>query len=369
MSFPAYRKNPVSVYLTAENRCNLKCKSCAIWEDMAEEDDKGHPRLTEEEMYTLIDQIDSWGDVRHVAFDTIGEPYLDKAFTKYVARVVSKGMSTSTVTNGTAMNEKRARETLESGLGYMSFSIDSPVAEIHDRVRGLKGGFDKTVRSIKLIQRLKKSYKLETGRDGPQLMVITVVSRDTFREIDQMAELVRDLGVPMLRLVYAATVDDDVKANLEAQSVADANTHRFWLPTDDLHIDEEDKGLLMEKLGYLACKCNNYGIQLVLAINAANVLRPCPVLFEQTFVDKFGNVYPCPMMTDTHLGNVRETPLDEIWNSTEYNKLRELLFKRNNGQIDLQICDRCCTFSKIATRPARKPGDTDFPPITIEYTA
>ncbi|MFQ5610215.1 MAG: radical SAM/SPASM domain-containing protein, partial [Woeseiaceae bacterium] len=322
---------------------------------MADTDDKGQPRLSADEMFPLIDQINAWGDVQHIAFDTIGEPFLDKSFTDYVAHANRLGLSTSTVTNGTAMTEARALEVLKSGLRYMSFSIDSPIAAIHDEIRGLKGGFDKTVRTIRLMQRLKSARRAETGKDEPVLMVICVVSRDNFREIDLMAELVRDLGVPRLRLVYAATVDEDVKSNLEKHSGADANAHRFWLPTDDLHIDEEDKSLLLEKLGLLACKCNNYQIGLDLAINAANITRPCPVLWQQTFVDKFGNVYPCPMMTDTHLGNVRETPLEEIWNSDEYNELRKLLHRRNTGEVELQICDRCCTFSRIATRPSDKP--------------
>ena len=83
------------------------------------------------------------------------------------------------------MSEARALETVKSGLGAMSFSIDSPIAEIHDEIRGLKGGFDKTVRSIERIQKLKAAYKADTGKDGPTLMIINVVSRDTFREVDQ----------------------------------------------------------------------------------------------------------------------------------------------------------------------------------------
>jgi len=50
-------EKPWVVFVTAENRCNLKCKSCAIWEDMAETDDNGEPRLAEDEMFRLIDKV------------------------------------------------------------------------------------------------------------------------------------------------------------------------------------------------------------------------------------------------------------------------------------------------------------------------
>ena len=56
------------------------------------------------------------------------------------------------------------------------------------------------------------------------------------------------------------------------------------------------------------------------------------------------------MMTDTNLGNVRHKSLDEIWNSDEYARLRDLLYRRNSGEVDLEICERCCTFSRIVTR-------------------
>jgi len=343
--------NPPVVYLTAENRCNLKCKSCAIWEDMADTDASGEPRLVAEEIHKLIDDVKSWGGVEHIAFDTIGEPFLDKSFEDYVAHATSLGLGTSTVTNGMPLTESRAREVLKSGLQYIAFSIDSPVADIHDKIRGQHGAFEKTVRAIELLQRLKTANHRQTGQQHPAVMIICVVSRDNFRELDQMADLVRNLGVPRLRVVYAATVDTGVSKNLERHTTARANAHRFELRSEDLHIDEADKSLLFEKLGLLACKCANFNIHLDLAINAANIRRPCPVMWRSTFVDKFGNVYPCPMMTDTHLGNVRHKPLSEIWNSEDYARLRALLYRRNTGQVELDVCERCCTFSRIVTRP------------------
>jgi radical SAM protein with 4Fe4S-binding SPASM domain len=350
---------PQAVYLTAENRCNLKCKSCAIWEDMADTDDKGEPRLDESEYYPLIDRIKAWGGVKHVAFDTIGEPFLDKSFEDYIAHATRQGFATTTVTNGMAITESRALKVIQSGIRGMAFSIDSPIEAVHDEIRGQKGGWAKTIRGIKLMQRMQSAHLASTGNKGPGIMVICVVSRHNFRQLDQMAELVRDLGVGRLRLVYAATVDDDVAANLASESAdAKSNTHRFGLPTEDLHIDEEDMNLLMEQLGLLACKCNNYNINLDLAINAANIRRPCPILWQMTFVDKFGNVYPCPMMTDTKLGNIRHQSLDEIWNSDEYNKLRHLLDRRNKGEVDLEICESCCTFSRIRTRPKKTAEQT-----------
>ena len=318
---------------------------------MAETDAQGEPRLDATEIHTLLDQIKAWGGVQHVAFDTIGEPFLDNSFESYVGHATSLGFGTSTVTNGMPLVERRVDAVLKSGLQYIGFSIDSPVPAIHDRIRGLDGAFEKTVRAIRLLQEMKKSRHGEDEQTDPAIMIICVVSRENFREIDQMAELVRDLGVVRLRMVYAATVDSGVAENLKQHSSAKANAHRFELRSEDLHIDAADKGLLFEKLGLLACKCANYRIGLDLAINAANIQRPCPILWTSTFVDKFGNVYPCPMMTDTRLGNIRHQSLDEIWQSDAYAKLRDLLHRRNNGEVTLDICERCCTFSRVVTRP------------------
>ena len=64
-----------------------------------------------------------------------GEPHLNKSMWKMVRYAKSSGIKdVSTLSNGESMTEKDLYEVVESGLDWISFSVDG-MKESYDRIR------------------------------------------------------------------------------------------------------------------------------------------------------------------------------------------------------------------------------------------
>ncbi|MCM8774309.1 MAG: radical SAM protein [Candidatus Omnitrophica bacterium] len=336
---------PRVVFLTVTDECNLRCKMCGVWmrKKIRDKDDNKH--LEYREFINILNEIKWWGGVQYIAFDTIGEPFLNPSFIKLVRYANKLGFKTNTVTNGTLINESLAKDIIFSGLNSLLVSLDGPTAAIHDKIRGVRGSFDKVIKSIYYIHRLQKRYRI----DSPAIGVMSVISKKNIDYIDVMADLLKKIGVNYIRFVYVSLVDRTVVKDIYLKVGRNiVNTKRFELSFPDLYIKEDQSIKLIKKIVCLEEKCRAYGIRLNFSLNIKGYHQECNMLWNSIFLDVFGNVYPCPMMdTGDWLGNVRYQLLDDIWNSQSYYILRQLIYKRNKKNIDIELCKRCCLFSEI----------------------
>jgi hypothetical protein len=62
------------------------------------------------------------------------------------------------------------------------------------------------------------------------------------------------------------------------------------------------------------------------------------------YIKQNGDVYPCCqsyMLDGQPVGRIGESPLEEIWNAAEMQRMRSLHVAGRGG--DIEICARCCT--------------------------
>jgi radical SAM protein with 4Fe4S-binding SPASM domain len=72
------------------------------------------------------------------------------------------------------------------GLSRWGFSLDGPTPEIHDHFRGTPGSFELTLEKIKYLNELEMP-----------LQINTVISRYNYDHLEQMAELIKELKAVM----------------------------------------------------------------------------------------------------------------------------------------------------------------------------
>jgi len=163
-------------YLT--DWCNAKCTFCNIWENPAY-----RPSPLNRVAWDLSD-LKRLG-VRMVDF-TGGEPLLRREAPSIFRIAQETGLRWGFTNNGT-MFERRWDEMQDLRPFMVSFSLDSPVPEEHERNRGLPGNFEQVRRSIAMAR-----------EGGWPVNVIFTVTPSSYPRIDEMLELGRKWDCPVL---------------------------------------------------------------------------------------------------------------------------------------------------------------------------
>jgi len=158
--------------------CNLACAHCRA----AAIDEPDPKQLTTAEGFTLIDQIASMGpDI--ILILTGGEPLLRPDIFDLAKRGAEKGLRVVMAPNGTLVTADAARRIRESGIERISISIDGATAAEHDRLRGVKGAFDRAVAGI------------EHARGaGLEVQINTTITRHNLSQLDAIQSLAVSLG-------------------------------------------------------------------------------------------------------------------------------------------------------------------------------
>jgi MoaA/NifB/PqqE/SkfB family radical SAM enzyme len=134
-------------YLTY--RCNDSCEFCKTWQDETLQDT---PEIGVDEIKKLLGELKELG-VAYVDF-TGGEPLLRDDVAEILKEAKEKKLHTSLTTN-CLLYPERAKEITQY-VDRLIFSLDSPVPEDHDRIRG-EACFDSLIRSIPIAKSLGKS--------------------------------------------------------------------------------------------------------------------------------------------------------------------------------------------------------------------
>ena len=178
---------PTNVYIPVTNRCNLKCWMCDV---------VMVPRpvleLGLDEIRQVLDEVKSWGG-NQIVLLTGGEPFLRKDIFDILHHSVSLGLRTEMVTNGTLIDERTARQVMDSGLHMIAVSLDSVTPRIHNATRGVKGAFDGAVQGIRNLVKAKKDSGSEIW-----IEIWTTITNLNVEELSEIAFFAHGLGIDYL---------------------------------------------------------------------------------------------------------------------------------------------------------------------------
>jgi radical SAM protein with 4Fe4S-binding SPASM domain len=157
--------------------CNLKCKHCyaSAGKSLSNE-------LTTEEAKHTIDVLDR-ASVPIIAFSG-GEPLVRRDIFELTKYANEKGIYVAVATNATLIDKKKANEMKKAGIIFVQISLDGASAETHDKFRGIKGVYDKTIQGIK-----------NCVDEGFFINVAATATKFNIKEIPKIINLCEDLDV------------------------------------------------------------------------------------------------------------------------------------------------------------------------------
>lgn len=141
LKFKTGRPTPLFASYNVTGKCNMRCAFCEWWKNDI-------PELSTNKALAAIDSVCSLG----VPFFDLsgGEPLLRKDLIVLAKRVASHGCLVSMNTNGTLLNESRIGDVADV-FDTVVVSLDGP-REVHDRIRGVPGTYDKATEAIRLLK-------------------------------------------------------------------------------------------------------------------------------------------------------------------------------------------------------------------------
>jgi len=268
---------PVEYIVETTAKCNLYCPMCPRETHKQPKED-----MPDEVFERLVQGAQRTGE--HMMLIGLGEPLMDNEIFDRIEYCDRHGIATLLSTNGVLLDEKASEKLLNSKLEHITLSFDGSSKETFEHYR--KGAkFERVRDNFVRFARMKHER-------GSKIQIV----------------------VQMVRMPGNAHEVDEFRA--------------FWSAVpgvDQVRVKEDETNLVQPEGNREA--------------------RPCHYLWRGAmYVKHDGRVYPCCqsyMLDGEPVGDLREKPLDEIFNSEEMQRLRKMHAENRAGEVDM--CARCCT--------------------------
>ena len=261
---------PLAALVELTYACNWRCVFCY---NPRHHDKK---RMDLAEWSGVLDDLRGLGTLNVTV--TGGEPLAHPEALEIMAAVRARAMSFRLFTNGALVSDAVAARLAELHPVAVELSLHGAIAETHERATLAPGSFAAMWLGIRHLR-----------EHGLTVVLKTPLTRLNENELLDMVALTEREGLPYT-VDPTLTHKDDGDASPLAFSVTPAGLDRLY-------------GLLAER-GRLPGSNRVAG-----GLN-------CGLGRTTLAVDPEGNVYPCPQWRSTSLGNVRETPLRELWHAS-----------------------------------------------------
>ncbi len=314
-----YTAKPRTVQFPVNNRCDSRCIMCNRWrvEDKNEIDTGKIREVFSNPLFSEVEEVNLHG----------GEPTLREDLAEICSIIQDSCPSLKHIwisTNG--LNSRRVERRVMEVLNVVDFdriqtlavnvSVDG-IDEVHDRIRGVKGGFRKTVETVRILKQLQMRYPIE-------IIMGTVMQPLNLHQIDEMEDLAEDLGVP---IIFQPLAFDDFF------NIDDADASQLNFKSGDL---ERYRELIEEKFLNGSSATDFYWHGFLGMMNGRKRSTPCA--FDRYVFSLYptGEVLPCSARDWILFGNVYDKPVDEIWFSRKANAIRKKMKK--------EICPNCPSY-------------------------
>lgn len=312
-------------------RCNSRCVTCDIWKDPG----PVTTELTLPELARVIERSKALARLRYVNL-TGGEPFLREDIAEIARFFLARypELELAIPTNGLLVT-KALRRLEEVLVGHdparvaMGVSLDG-IGPTHDRIRGIPGNFEKCV---ELVRRLTERWP--TLRVGLE-MTLTPENLD---ELERVYELAQDLKAGFTtRFAQASFYYHNDRPEPASAS--------GWTPELKCRAHQELLRLRDRRFagaGVFATSMDPSYAFLTEAVERTFSPERTHTCFSGTrlfFLDPFGNVYPCIMLS-RRMGNVRETSFDALCAGEDSRAVRNTIAAR-----------RCNCWTECETLPS-----------------
>jgi len=314
--------SPLSLQLILTKQCNLNCSYCSAHQFNQKETE---PELSTGEWLRLLKRLKEL-QAFQVGF-TGGEMFLrEDIFDILEAAAALKFPKLMITTNGTLMDDKRAKELKTLGITNVAVSLDGDET-YHDSLRG-DGSFEKTLKGV--------THLVNNGI-VPEILFTPLKSN--FRRISHLVALLHPLGIKKLSFnnLHPTGRCSENYDDIMLDCLGDVDEFNDMLD----HIRETYNGLKVESppFTYHCYPRISKEEKEALSKKGKQYLKPCSAGHSSCNITASGWVIPCSELVDFKGGNIRNQDLLDIWRHSE--KLGTIRNLSNIASDEIPYCRNC----------------------------
>ena len=312
---------PIHAQIEVTTFCNLNCKPCLRSKYLLD----APQHLSPENFQRIVAPMRPL----KISLSGSGEPLMNPDFFEIIRRAKAFGASVNSTSNGTLLTPERAAELVKSGLDLLKISIDAATPDTYRNIRG-EDCFLRVVDGVRALIEAKKRL----GSPTPYIRFNYVVSRDNYRELAETAQLADRLGVDAMYfqplLLFGI---EERQAELVGDMTQDGLTQEIRRALQLGRSCRVETNLRMF-LRLLPQYWNKYEME------KNRQRRLCMLPWFSAYVTLRGDMRPCCtcLYDSTTMGNLLESPLDDVWNSRKYQAFRRAI---RAGKRPFPVCESC----------------------------
>lgn len=280
---------PQIIQVQTQYGCNARCTFCP----MGREDNQIRGRMDDATYAHVVDQAVT-GGAKVFSPYLQNDPLVDREIDQRIAYVIERRgrrafPKTKLITNGALLTEERAHTLIRSGLDYLVFSVHGIDATVYDPV--MQGpSFETTLRNVETFVRVKR----ELGARRPGVEVWAVRTQEVEAQLPEARRFWKDRNIKF----KARELDNRAHPEI---------TNNTDLAVEDVTWRFADH---------------------------------CTIPFWRAWILWNGDVVLCCVDWERRhiFGNIKETPLRDIWNGPEFRAYRT---RMRNGDLSGTLCENC----------------------------
>ncbi len=298
---PLLLTKPMMVSINPTNRCNVKCVMCDCWLEKQD-------YISDQHILSFLQELRAWIGPNFFVQIAGGEPLVFKGIFDIFRFCAENGIICKISTNGYGLNPSVCDQIIESGLKYLSVSLDSHIPEVHDRYRGLEGTYAKAMQGLRY---LRQHSQMTLG-------ISAILMKENIYHIKDFTNFLLDLS-DIDRILFQPIRDYD-------NPIEKWKEYQYWI-TDEQALDEGMDFLIEKKMNNAKIlnqisdfeMFRNYFKDPYSIVNT----RECYIGYEQLFIDDKGDIRMCQAYDV--IGNIKDSSIREVWHAKQTKELRQTM--------------------------------------------
>jgi len=337
---------PLTIYLSINSICNLRCKMCDIGQRNVSSSfyrnlktDSANAELGYTRLVKLIDEINRYTPKPRISITTT-EPFLYDRLFDFARLATQKKLELQVTTNGSLLS-RYVDQVFDSGINELAISLDGK-GSLHDQIRGMKGLYDNIKTSLELIRERKEKER----NSFPPITIATTVSNFNYFALGEFLEDIDQATYQRVIISHMNFIDQTMvdEHNTNYRFVGEAELAGLPGETNNYKVDVS---VLNEQIKYIKANYPKVHFAPDYDLKDLDTFYNEPTEFvwpNRCYIPWFvmeilanGDVIPLTRCIHIKMGNIYESTLAEIWNGQRYRELRQQLIRYKR----FPICRRC----------------------------